>query len=45
MAVSAVSAISLVVSVTSGPTGLWQRVGLGVVDAWFAVVAICGLRR
>ena len=44
-AVSAVSAASLVVSVTSGPTGLWQRVGLGVVDAWFAGVAVWALRR
>jgi hypothetical protein len=40
-----VSAASLVVSVTSGPTGLWQRVGLGVVDAWFAGVAVWALRR
>ncbi|MCU1673062.1 MAG: hypothetical protein JWN77_1175 [Frankiales bacterium] len=43
-AVSAVSAASLVVSVTSGPTGLWQRVGLGVVDAWFAGCALWSLR-
>jgi hypothetical protein len=43
-AVSAVSAGSLVVSVTSGPTGLWQRVGLGVVDAWFAGCALWSLR-
>ena len=43
--VSAVSATALVVSVTSGPTGLWQRVGLGVVDAWFAGWAIWTLRR
>ena len=37
--VGAVSAGALVASVTVGPTGLWQRVGLGVVDAWFAAVA------
>lgn len=43
-AVSAVSAGSLVVSVTTGPTGLWQRVGLGVVDAWFAGCALWSLR-
>ena len=43
--VSAVSAGSLVLSVTVGPTGLWQRIGLGVVDAWFAAVAVSGLRR
>lgn len=44
-AVSAVSAASLVASVTTGPTGLWQRVGLGVVDAWFAGCAVWSLRR
>lgn len=43
--VSAVSAASLVLSLTVGPTGLWQRIGLGVVDAWFAAVAVSGLRR
>lgn len=45
VAVSAVSAVSLGLSVTNGPTGLWQRVGLGVVDVWFAAVAVSGLRR
>lgn len=44
-AVSAASALALVASLTTGPTGLWQRVGLGVVDAWFAAVAVWGLRR
>ena len=39
VAVGALSAASLLASVTVGPTGLWQRVGLGVVDAWFASVA------
>jgi hypothetical protein len=43
-AVAVASAAALVTSVTVGPTGLWQRVGLGVVDAWFAAVAINGLR-
>jgi hypothetical protein len=43
--VSAVSAAALVVSVTSGPTGLWQRVGIGVVDLWFAGWAVRTLRR
>ena len=43
-AVSVVSAAALLVSVTSGPTGLWQRVGLGVVDAWFAGCAVWVLR-
>ena len=42
-AVSAVSAGALVASLTTGPTGLWQRVGLGVVDAWFAAVAVWAL--
>ena len=44
-AVSAVSAAALVTSLTAGPTGLWQRIGLGVVDVWFAAVAVQGLRR
>lgn len=44
-AVSAVSAASLALSVTAGPAGLWQRVGLGVADVWFAAVAARGLRR
>ncbi len=44
-AVSAVSAAALVASLTTGQTGLWQRVGLGVVDAWFASVAVWALRR
>jgi hypothetical protein len=44
VAVSAVSATALVVSVAGGPTGLWQRVGLGVVDAWFAGWAVWTLR-
>jgi hypothetical protein len=43
-AVGAVSAAALLASVTVGPTGLWQRVGLGVVDAWFATVALWALR-
>jgi hypothetical protein len=42
--IGALSAGALVASVTVGPTGLWQRVGLGVVDAWFAVVAGWALR-
>jgi hypothetical protein len=42
--VGAVSLAALVASVTTGPTGLWQRVGLGVVDAWFAAVALWALR-
>lgn len=42
--VGGVSAAALVASVTVGPTGLWQRVGLGVVDAWFAVVGLRALR-
>lgn len=44
-AVSAVSAAALVTSVTSGPTGLWQRIGLGVVDVWFAAIATRALQR
>jgi hypothetical protein len=44
-AVSVASAVCLGVSVTAGPTGLFQRLGLGVVDAWFASVAIAELRR
>ena len=43
-AVAAVSAGALAVSVTVGPTGLWQRVGLGVVDLWFAAWAVRSLR-
>jgi hypothetical membrane protein len=42
--VGVASAAALAVSVTSGPTGLWQRVGLGVVDVWFAVWALRSLR-
>lgn len=38
--VSLASATCLTVSVISGPTGLFQRIGLGVVDAWFAAVAL-----
>jgi hypothetical protein len=41
--VSLASLGALVASVTSGPTGLWQRVGLGVVDAWFAGWAVHSL--
>jgi hypothetical protein len=37
--VGTVAAGALLASVTVGPTGLWQRVGLTVVDAWFASVA------
>lgn len=44
-AVSAVSVGALVASLTTGSAGLWQRIGLGVVDAWFASVAIGALRR
>lgn len=44
-AVSVASAAALVASVTTSQTGLWQRVGLGVVDAWFASVALWALRR
>lgn len=39
------SVAALVASVTTGPTGLWQRIGLGVVDAWFAGWALTSLRR
>jgi hypothetical protein len=42
--VGTVAAGALLASVTVGPTGLWQRVGLTVVDAWFAAVAISGPR-
>jgi hypothetical protein len=42
-AVSAVSVAALVLSVTTGPTGLWQRLGLGVVDVWFAGWALRSL--
>ena len=45
IAVSAVSAAALVRSVTQGPTGVFQRIGLGVVDLWFAGVAIRALQR
>lgn len=45
LGVGLASATALSVSVTSGPTGLWQRVGLGVVDAWFAGWALRGLRE
>src|SRR4051794_15120491 len=41
--VGVVSATALVVSVTTGPTGLWQRIGLGVVDVWFAAWAVRSL--
>src|SRR4051794_4118352 len=37
------SATALAVSVTTGPTGLWQRIGLGVVDVWFAAWAVRSL--
>ena len=43
-AVAAASAGALVTSLTVGPTGLWQRVGLGVVDVWFAAWALRSLR-
>lgn len=45
VAVSAVSATALVLSVTTPWTGLWQRVGLTVVDGWFAVAALWVLRN
>lgn len=41
---SAVSVAALAASLTTGQTGLWQRVGLGVVDVWFASVAVWALR-
>jgi hypothetical membrane protein len=44
VAVSAASAAALVASVTTGATGLWQRVGLGVVDAWFVAAGLWALR-
>jgi hypothetical membrane protein len=44
-AVSATSAACLTLSVTTGPTGVFQRLGLGVVDAWFATIALRELRR
>ncbi len=45
VAVSVVSVAALVTSLTAGPTGLWQRAGLGVVDAWFAACGLWLLRR
>ncbi len=36
---STVSAISLATSLTPAPTGLFQRIGLTVVDVWIVVVA------
>lgn len=44
-AVSAVSATSLLLSIAAAPTGLWQRIGLTAVDAWFAAMALASLRR
>ena len=38
-AAAAVAAASLVASLTIGPTGLFQRIGLTVVDVWIVVVA------
>jgi hypothetical membrane protein len=43
--VSALSVAALAASVTTGPTGLWQRVGLGVVDAWLAAAGLWALSR
>ena len=40
VAVTLTSVTALVASVTAGPTGLFQRLGLGVVDLWFIS---CGL--
>jgi hypothetical protein len=45
VAVSAVSAGSLLLSLTPAPTGLWQRAGLTAVDVWFAAMAVWSLRR
>ncbi len=45
VAVSGVSVAALVASVAGGPTGVWQRTGLGVVDAWFAACAVWVLTR
>ncbi|HVE74024.1 MAG TPA: DUF998 domain-containing protein [Mycobacteriales bacterium] len=44
-AVAATSAAALLLSITVGPTGLWQRTGLTVVDCWYAGVATWLLRR
>ncbi len=44
VAVSVASAASLVASLATNQTGLWQRTGLGVVDLWFASVAVWALR-
>ncbi len=40
VATAAISAVSLVASLTVGPTGLFQRIGLTVVDVWIVVVAM-----
>lgn len=45
VAVTGVSAAALVASVAGGPTGVLQRTGLGVVDAWFAAGAVWVLTR
>ena len=44
-AVSVACLAGLAASLTVGPTGLWQRAGLGVVDAWFATCAVWSLRQ
>lgn len=45
-AVGAAAATALVTSlVDERRSGLWQRLGLGLVDAWFAVLAVRLLRR
>jgi len=45
LTVSGVSVAALVASVAGGPTGLCQRAGLGVVDAWFAACAVWVITR
>jgi len=43
VAVSAASVAGLALSLSVGPTGLWQRTGLGVVDAWFVACGVWAL--
>jgi len=44
-AVGVVSAVSLVLTVVTDTSGLFQRLGLGVVDAWHVVIASWVLGR
>ena len=45
LGVGLVSAACLAGTLVTDQTGLLQRMGLTVVDAWFVVVAACALRR